>query len=503
MLLINRKWILPAFLSFLSLGASYPPDTQLVFNPMPVNIPMPGYLSPYIDPMYHTLVTRIADKAAMKSDKDLIAHHYAKDQPWNADGSLISLSGWPSAILDGKTYAFLRWITPPGEHHTWSNLDPSSIYSIQPPNVWVKVNAVTNKMTIIRTFTEYSTASFGAYEGNLSKDDKFVALQCKTTSENWVVVYDIPNDRIVSRMNIGNSWPDNVSMSQSGDYIAIQWGVSGSGDKQGTDLFTRDFAFVRKIGTCGGCHFDLGYDTDGHEVAVIADIDGSSRAILSIRFDNGQKTVLLTDSQMSWYIHISCRSLNRPGWAYLTEFADPNSQTKKPNYQVAFGVKLDGSGTVECFAHVHHSTTIQYEREPFGVPNRDGAKMMFRSDWENGTGPIYGYIAEMPGENTSSVGDKKDREIGEYNLYPLYPNPFNSSTTIRYAASSAGKVEIAVYDATGQKVRLLEKGSIQAGEHTLLWNGTDERGQAVGSGVYIFTFRAGSVMKARRMVLMR
>ncbi len=315
---------------------------------------------------------------------------------WNADGSLIMLAGWPAAILDGETYEFLRWVMPPGEHHTWSNTDPHVIYGIQQPNSWVRVDAVSGETTTLRTFAEYTTVSYGAWEGNMSNDDRYVALQCKTPVDNWVVVYDIANDRIVEKMNIGALWPNNVAMSQSGKYVAVQWDIAGSGEQQGIDLFTPDLQFVRKVGTCKGCHYDLGYDTEGREVAVMPDIDGSSRAIVSVRFDNGEKTTLLKDAQMSWYIHVSCRNTDRPGWAYLTEFANKDTQTEKPNYQLAFAVEIAGSGTVEPFAHVHHSATVDYERSPFGVPNRDGSKMMFRSDWEDGSGPVYSYVAEVP-----------------------------------------------------------------------------------------------------------
>jgi len=380
------------------ISAAYPPESQLTFYSMPADVPMPDYLVPYEDPVFGSTVTRVADKEAMESSKDVIAHHYAKDQPWNADGSLIMLSGWPSAILDGETYEFLRWVMPPGEHHTWSNVDPKIIYGIQQPNSWVKVDAVSGEATVIRTFSEYTTVSYGSWEGNLSNDDHYVALQCKTSTDNWVVLYDLLNDEVVSRMSIGAIWPNNVAMSQSGKFVAVQWNIEGSGDRQGIDLFTHDMEFVRKVGTCKGCHYDLGYDTEGHEVAVMTDIDGNSRAIVAVRFDNGQRTILLKDSQMSWYIHVSCRNVDRPGWAYLTEFANKNTQVEKPNYQLAFAVKIDDSGAVERFAHVHHSATVAYERSPFGVPNRDGSKMMFRSDWENGSGPVYSYVAEMSSE---------------------------------------------------------------------------------------------------------
>ena len=378
------------------LSPGYPPDATLTFEAMPAQVAMPAYLVPYTDPVFGTKVTRVADQLAMGSDKEAIAHHYAKDQPWNSDGTLIQLSGWPSAILDGHTYRFLRWIMPPGDHHVWSNINPNRIYGIQQPNTWEWVDARDGAVHPLRTFAEYTHVSLGEYEGNLSNDDRYAVFQAKALDGNWVLVYDMQQDSVLARLHIGALYPNNVAMSQSGTYVAIQWGVAGSGERQGIGIYHRDLSFVRNVGSCGGCHYDLGYNTEGQEVAVLTDIDQGSRAIIAIRLEDGTRTTLLTDAQMSWYIHVSCRALKRPGWAYLTEFADPNTQTAKPNYQLAFGVRIDGSGTVERFAHVHHSPTVAYERSPFGVPNRDGTRMMFRSDWEKGSGPVYSYIAEAP-----------------------------------------------------------------------------------------------------------
>lgn len=378
------------------LSPGYPPDATPTFEAMPAQVPMPAYLVPYTDPVFGTKVTRVADQLAMGSDKEVIAHHYAKDQPWNSDGTLIQLSGWPSAILDGRTYAFLRWVMPPGDHHVWSNTKPNRIYGIQQPNTWEWVDAGDGAVHPLRTFAEYTHVSLGEYEGNLSNDDRYAVFQAKTSGDNWVLVYDMKQDSVLARLNIGALYPNNVTMSQSGTYVAIQWDVAGTGERQGIGIYHRDLSFVRNVGSCGGCHYDLGYDTEGNEVAVLTDIDQSSRAIIAVRLEDGTRTTLLTDAQMSWYMHVSCRALNRPGWAYLTEFADPNTQTTKPNYQLAFGVRIDGSGTVARFAHVHHSATVDYDRSPFGVPNRDGTRMMFRSDWEQGSGPVYSYVAEAP-----------------------------------------------------------------------------------------------------------
>lgn len=61
-----------------------------------------------------------------------------------------------------------------------------------------------------------------------------------------------------------------------------------------------------------------------------------------------------------------------------------------------FALKLDGSQTVEVFGFTHHSQSTAYDRAPMAVPNRDGTKVMFASDWGDDIGPVYSYVAEQP-----------------------------------------------------------------------------------------------------------
>ncbi len=84
-----------------------------------------------------------------------------------------------------------------------------------------------------------------------------------------------------------------------------------------------------------------------------------------------------------------------------------------------------------------------------------------------------------------------------------HPNPFNPSTTIEYALPSAGKASLAVYSITGQKVRELVSGTLPAGKHSAVWDGRDDRGRIVSSGVYLSRLTMGGISMARRILLVR
>ena len=82
-----------------------------------------------------------------------------------------------------------------------------------------------------------------------------------------------------------------------------------------------------------------------------------------------------------------------------------------------------------------------------------------------------------------------------------YPNPFNPSTTIRFSLGENTNASIAVYNTLGQKIRTLLEGPQTAGIHTVLWDGCNDIGQRVSSGVYFYRLSAGGFEKTMKMVL--
>ncbi|RMD88028.1 MAG: choice-of-anchor B family protein [Calditrichaeota bacterium] len=84
-----------------------------------------------------------------------------------------------------------------------------------------------------------------------------------------------------------------------------------------------------------------------------------------------------------------------------------------------------------------------------------------------------------------------------------YPNPFNPSTTIRYQLPKAEHVKIIIYDLIGRVVRELTNKTQEAGSYAVQWDGRDQAGQKVASGVYIYKIQAGQFIRTRKMVLLK
>jgi hypothetical protein len=91
----------------------------------------------------------------------------------------------------------------------------------------------------------------------------------------------------------------------------------------------------------------------------------------------------------------------------------------------------------------------------------------------------------------------------EYVLRANVPNPFNPATKITFALPQTGRVKLAIFDLTGRLVRVLVDGVRAAGNYEVPWNGTNDRGQQVPSGVYVCRMDAGSFRETRRMTLVK
>ena len=83
------------------------------------------------------------------------------------------------------------------------------------------------------------------------------------------------------------------------------------------------------------------------------------------------------------------------------------------------------------------------------------------------------------------------------------PNPFNPSTAIAFELPEAGRVTLRIYDASGRAVRVLIDAELAPGRHSVRWDGGDDSGRHLGSGVYRCRIEAGGSSAARSLVLVR
>jgi hypothetical protein len=83
------------------------------------------------------------------------------------------------------------------------------------------------------------------------------------------------------------------------------------------------------------------------------------------------------------------------------------------------------------------------------------------------------------------------------------PNPFNPSTTISFAIAAPGRVDLVIYDVAGRRVRSLVGDNFQPDVYRVTWNGINDRGEHVASGIYFYRLSAGAFTQTRKMVLLK
>lgn len=101
---------------------------------------------------------------------------------------------------------------------------------------------------------------------------------------------------------------------------------------------------------------------------------------------------------------------------------------------------------------------------------------------------------------------RRDARPARFELFQNYPNPFNSSTTLEFALSAGLREapgELAVYNLVGRTVRVLASGSFKAGRHAFVWDGRDQSGRVLPSGVYFFSLTIGPERQVKKMVLLK
>ena len=119
------------------------------------------------------------------------------------------------------------------------------------------------------------------------------------------------------------------------------------------------------------------------------------------------------------------------------------------------------------------------------------------SDWP---GPDSCYVIQT---TYSNVEDKKPTIPTIMALYQNYPNPFNPTTSIRYDIPVISKVNLKIYNSIGQEVKILVDQVQMPGEKLVVWDGRDNKGRVIVSGLYLYRLKIGNEVLTRKMAVVK
>ncbi len=244
-----------------------------------------------------------------------------------------------------------------------------------------------------------------------------------------------------------------------------------------------------------------------------AGVDSTITAEFAYIYDAGSPTAYLGSIPLSQFTFQASRIADNaqevlPGgmplsdsakYQYMLErrntepFGDPFGPADKSLFFALGGMLTDGSP--DGGFYLANGDSIRVGFALVGGNNLDdfvsNGKAVIRRWWRD-YGPLVG--VDLP---------RNDNSLREFELMQNYPNPFNPLTIINYQLSIENWVTLKVYDVLGREIRTLVNGRQRPGKYRVEWNGRNDIGESVSSGIYFYRLKVGNFQVTRKMVLLR
>jgi hypothetical protein len=322
------------------------------------------------------------------------------------------------------------------------------------------------------------------------------------------------------------------------DYVVVTDPGSGDGDwriNDGTGTAQVDegeqYTYKPQLGDylqwVQGC---LDYSEERFEIEPRSDDDiGDVQQFVICNDDNGAPEYV--EEVGEWEtanVGANCPGINNLTSRYSFLYQNPDAcATFTPDiplagfYRIEFALPLSWHASPDALYIVRpggaaHDTVWIDQRSDYGcewrllgvyylVEGRNNSVVVlndgkFRSLWVLRTDLMrFTPCFPVPVESVTPVAELPE----DFALFQNYPNPFNANTEIRYQIAEDGHMTLKVFNTLGQEVKILLDSEQKAGDYVVIWDGRDERGREVASGLYFCRLQAGNISKTIKMVLVR
>ena len=283
------------------------------------------------------------------------------------------------------------------------------------------------------------------YVTGWSEDDYATIKYNPDGSEAWVSRYNGPGN--------DHDWADALVVDGAGNVFV-------TGSSKGIDSYY-DYATIK-------------YNPDGSEAWVVRyDGPGNGKDQADALAVDGAGNVYVTGVSQVDYATIKYNPDGSEAWVTRHQCGGDNYN---PN-----ALAVDGAGNV----YVAGTTVLAHRWPPIGPPLRS----------------VYTTIKYVqPGYPVSSNGVIQPFS---FRLNQNYPNPFNPTTTISYGLPETGSAKLTIYDIRGQEITTLQNATKPPGNYQVQWNGIDQSGHPVSTGVYFARLQAGEYSQTIKMLYLR
>lgn len=356
---------------------------------------LPAYLTPYTDPTYGSILTRVSDsgETVLSTTWNTISHHqYSQIQAWSADETMLYIetgaADSSALFLDGQTYEPLFTRSTTWVEARWHPAIDDMMYYTTGTALRSMVPS-TGTTALIKDFSgTYSTMKFGQFEGNPSNngdiwpftatrasDSHKVCLIYKVSTDTMLGVIDV--DGLTKTMDDGK-----ITISPLGDYANLYF------DDETQGVFTAAGSQV---------YITTGTEVPSHNdpilyqgVQYICGSHSSDGGEIMRRLFTSDSTTDISSYTSSWCYHTSARNYRAGDWVVSTYHQDSGS----PYVGEIVAIKLDGTAGYRI-CH-HRSTGTDYDHEPHASSSPSGKRVIFASDWGGGDlGDVHVFVADF------------------------------------------------------------------------------------------------------------
>jgi hypothetical protein len=372
-------------------------------------VPRPPKGKVFADPVYRTCVVRVTD-TAHETMKTFARNDYSRRQPFNADDSLLLVyaDGGSWHVYDARTMKYVKKLRGPGgdAEPQWHPTNPELLYFL--PNnggmTLEEVNVRTDERTVKADFTHPDSRGFSVRarwpdaariwtrsEGSPSSDGRYWAFQVEDNDFKilGLLTYDLQTNTVLGAHTTSER-PDNVSMSQSGKYVVVDWAPNGP--EGGPAVFARDFTQRRRI-PFNMAHPDLAVGVGGDDVLVGDDHTAGYVYMLNLRTWVRTPLFYIWPHDTVMTMHLSGKAYRKPGWILVSTFG--KASTEWPHQKV-FALQLKPNPVVVNLLH-HRNVGGSYFAQPQAAVNRDFTRFVVNSNWGSpGDKELEVYMVEIP-----------------------------------------------------------------------------------------------------------
>lgn len=241
-------------------------------------------------------------------------------------------------------------------------------------------------------------------------------------------------------------------------------------------------------------------------------------AMVAPYWDDLKGMKVMTDSVNFYFEDMRiCNWYDEANNRYIVEWNDAYSQytinllenAHLEKLQMILYPKDNDDGDIVFQYHTIDNPAVSNNFSTVGVENHlqnDGLTYTYADMYPVTATPLQAGLAikftTSPPDNAVSNQDHLQTVV-PFRLAQNYPNPFNPETTISFSLAGKSNISLDIYNMKGQKIRTLHSGVLPKGNHSLVWDGTDDKNTAVSSGVYIYKMRSAGQTQTRKMILMK